>query len=566
VLTLAFAFMILAGHPESVLHVVAIGAVYGIWELIAVRPPGIAKVIFRAALAGVLSIAATAIFMLPILEALPQTAQHELRQTVFANQKRSVEPAVAGATLTANFIPFRYGWAREQIAEGAPFHPVPWSSYGGSLLLPLAIYGLVASRRRERWLFLGLAIFGWLAGNDAPVVADLLAKLPLFDIAINNRLIYAALFSVATLAALGAEAWLDRATNRPVALMMLAVLGILGAAVALAWPAMIAAGLEPSFLGKETAFLLAPLLLAAIGVAVVRAPRPALAMVVLLLLGQRTLEIGDEYPALPREAFYPPFAGLELLQREGPPFRITGLHFTLIPQTATMYGLEDVRGYQAMTHMAFNGSIPLYSVPTGWFNLVGDLERPFLSFLNVRYAIVETGLEAPAGWRRVLNAPSGQIYENTRVLPRAYIPPKIRINIPPSQVLGEMAEETDFAQRAWIHHPEGGAAPDEFANGKGRVSIEKDGMSAFRLTANMQTRGWIVVSEVFWHGWHAYEGDKRIPLREANHAFIGMFLEAGRHEIELSYTPLSFYWGSGISFVTIAGALAFAVISRRRAA
>ncbi|HEU5163029.1 MAG TPA: hypothetical protein VFV54_07785, partial [Thermoanaerobaculia bacterium] len=145
VLTLAFALMILAGHPESVLHVVAIGAIYGVWELIAVRPPGIAKVIFRSVVAGVLSIAATAIFMLPILEALPQTAQHELRQVVFANQKRSLEPEVTGAQLTANFIPFRYGWAREQIAEGAPFHPVPWSSYGGSLLLPLAVYGLVAS-------------------------------------------------------------------------------------------------------------------------------------------------------------------------------------------------------------------------------------------------------------------------------------------------------------------------------------------------------------------------------------------------------------------------------------
>lgn len=564
ILALAFAFSILAGHPESVLHVVAIGVIYGVWELIAVRPPGVVKVILRSVLAGVLAIAATAIFMLPILEALPQTAQHELRQAVYANSKRSLPLDVVGAQLTANFVPFRYGWAREDIAEGAPFHPVPWSAYGGSLLFPLAIYGLIASKRRERWLMLGLAIFGWLAGTDAPIVADFLAKLPLFDIAINNRLIFAALFALATLAGLGAEAWLERGRNGMAAGLLLGVFLVLGAAVALAWTPMIAADLEPAFLAREAAFLLAPLLLAALAVALVRAPGPALAIVILLLAGQRTLEVGDEYPTLPREAFYPPFRGLEILQREGPPFRIAGLHYTLIPQTATMYGLEDVRGYQAMTHDRFNGVIPLYSVPAAWFNIVGDLSRPFLSFLNVRYAIVEPGLDAPEGWRLVLRTPGGQIYENTRVLPRAYIPPRIRINIPEEDVLAEMAAETDFSQRAWIHHPAGGAEPDEFVNGRGRMSIEKDGMSAFRLTADMQTPGWVVVSEVFWHGWHAYVDGRRIPLRQANHAFIGMFLDAGRHEIELSYTPLSFYWGAGISFVTIAGAIVFAFRSRRR--
>jgi uncharacterized membrane protein YfhO len=82
----------------------------------------------------------------------------------------------------------------------------------------------------------------------------------------------------------------------------------------------------------------------------------------------------------------------------------------------------------------------------------------------------------------------------------------------------------------------------------------------------METRGWIVISEVFWHGWHAYEGDQRIPLRDANHAFIGLFLEAGHHEVELSYTPLSFYWGAGISFATIAGMIGWGMRRRRGAA
>jgi hypothetical protein len=52
-------------------------------------------------------------------------------------------------------------------------------------------------------------ILGVLAGIDAPVFADLLGKLPLLDIAINSRLILAAVLGVSALAALGAQVLVD---------------------------------------------------------------------------------------------------------------------------------------------------------------------------------------------------------------------------------------------------------------------------------------------------------------------------------------------------------------------
>ena len=70
--------LIFAGHPESVLHVVFVGAVYGAFELLQTRAW---KSIALAALAGILALALTAIFLLPFFDAVPQTVEHHVRMT-----------------------------------------------------------------------------------------------------------------------------------------------------------------------------------------------------------------------------------------------------------------------------------------------------------------------------------------------------------------------------------------------------------------------------------------------------------------------------------------------------
>lgn len=555
-LAISLAMAILAGHPESVLHLVALGVIYGIWELATVRPPRPVRVVMRAALGGFLALTATAVFLLPVVEALPQTIQHFTRTTFFAHQKRAQPPEIAAAYLVANVVPFRWGWAREEMVVDPPFHPLPVTGYAGSLVYPLAIAGLAWSRRKERWLLAGLAVFGWLAGSDFPVIADLIASLPLFDIALNTRFIAGTLFALAALSAFGVEVWLDQTRGREMKRLHAGAFAAAAILLAILWPAMRDGGLSVPFLVRQGAYWLVPLALAAAVLAFVAIPRRAFVALFLLLLTQRALEIGDEYPTVPRRAFYPEFEGLDRMRQEGAEDRIVGVNFTIIPQTASMYGLQDVRGYQAMTHFAFWQTIPLFSIdqPVS-FNRVGDLTRPFLSFLNVRWAIAEPGVETPPGWRMAAVTEGMTLFENERVLPRAYVPPRIRINIPEGQALEEMMAETDFAQRAWIAHPSGGAAPGEIVNGPGAVRITTPGMAHLRLHAEMQEPGWVVISQVAWHGWHARSDGERIPIRRANHAFLGIRLEPGVHVVDLTYDPRSVRWGGGISLLTIAGAI-----------
>src|SRR4029079_15864042 len=86
-----------------------------------------------------------------------------------------------------------------------------------------------------------------------------------------------------------------------------------------------------------------------------------------------------------------------------------------------------------------------------WFNRVDDLEKPFLSFLNVRYAVTWTREREHPGWKEVSRQKGTKLLENTRVIERAFLPTEV--NLGDRDPFSEMKVTTDFRQRAWIRTP-----------------------------------------------------------------------------------------------------------------
>ena len=93
--------------------------------------------------------------------------------------------------------------------------------------------------------------------------------------------------------------------------------------------------------------------------------------------------------------------------------------------------------------------------------------------------------------------------------------------------------------------------PHEIANGPGMLTLRKDGFG-LSIDAVMANDGWVVASQSAWKGWRAYVDGKRVEMKYANHAFLGLFVPAGRHHIRLMYLPDSFTRGRAISFATLA--------------
>lgn len=442
-LSAALALLIVAGHPETVLHVVTIGVIYGLrqWR----EAP-------RAILAGVIALGLTAVYLLPFAEAAPQTVEHVIRKESFAPKPYAdiIQPQQRSERIARSFLP----WVKGE----------PVSTRVGFSVLFLALF----ARRREAWFFAALAIAGFLIACGIPPLPHLLHELPLFDITLNERFAFAASFALAMLAGMGADRW----------------------------PRLI------------------PLILA-------------------VVLIERTIEDGAIYPAIDAKAFYPKEA--VSIPKHDELFRVAGIGVTLLPNGAAMYELEDVRGYEAMTFHRLAETYPIWSryVPA-FFNRIDDPPRPFLSFLNVRYILRER-----------------EVIENPQVLPRAFVPRRIRFERG-GEIVHQMSYATDFADMAWM---ESAGNPHERANGRGTVSIRRKGLE-YEIDATMENDGWVVVSESAWKGWRAYVDGHRVRTQLANRAFLGIFVPAGTHRLRLVYLPDSFVIGRAISLGTIALLLA----------
>jgi uncharacterized membrane protein YfhO len=85
-----------------------------------------------------------------------------------------------------------------------------------------------------------------------------------------------------------------------------------------------------------------------------------------------------------------------------------------------------------------------------------------------------------------------------------------------------------------------------------------------RITA--RTPGLVFLSVPFSVGWHATVDGKPVKILQANLGFMAVPVSAGDHAIELHYTTPGLLSGAIITFVTLAGLVAWWAVRRRRTA
>ncbi|HET7435091.1 MAG TPA: YfhO family protein, partial [Thermoanaerobaculia bacterium] len=563
----ALLLLVLAGHPESALHIVALAVAYFLFELFGVRREvSLRRVLVSGAGAGIAALLLSAMFLLPMLTAIPQTREALHREKTYTGRVKASTPAQLIHRTRASFLPMLEGMPGLEEEEHAADVKHGWlaTAYAGSMLFPAALFALFRSPRREKWFFAGVFVWGVAAAVSAPGLVHLLARLPGFEMAVNDRMVYFAVIALALLAALGID--VGAAGASPAGLssagegarrsnglsIIYGVTAIVIGVIALTAHT----ALAHDFILVATTRAVLPLLLAAAALLVWRAPRTSLALFALLLI-QRTGDDVDVQATVRRAAFYPKFPGLELM-RANEPFRVVGVGATLIPGTAAHYALEDVRGYQAMTFGRYFETYPLWCVEQPvWSNRVDDLSRPFLSMMNVRFAVAPASYTPPEGWSRIGGYDAYAILLNHRVLPRAFIPRSVHLG---AFGVRDMMNARDFGEESWI------VTNDPYltkANGAGRISAIREQGARLSFHASMQSEGWIVISNAAWKAWRAESDGRRLPIRFANHAFIGIQLPPGEHDVALIYRPRMFVAGAAISGAT-ALALGVAFVSMRK--
>jgi hypothetical protein len=511
-LTVALALLIFAGHPETVLHVAAIGAAYGLFER-----PGI-KAVATAICAGAIALLLTAIYLLPLLDAVPKTGEYIVRSMMYARGPLRIPSGFVHAAGISDVFPFFRVRFQQFLLPRAE---------AGSILLALAVFAIWRVRTREVWFFAAALVIGFMAGTNAWPVAQILHRLPLFDTALNDRLSSLVPLSLAMLAAYAIDNW----SPRHAAAAMGALLVVIAiAAIALPGP------IDVPRLFAETV----PLTVAAF-LALIRTEW-AITAIVAMLLVQRTIADGGLVPVHSPDVAYPRIPIIQSM-RSDTPFRVIGTGEVFLANTPTMYALESPLGSAATTLAEYAELYPLWRP----FGAVTDLSRPILSLMNVRYAVTELATPVPDGWHVATVDRASQLLENDRVLPRAFVPRYVRFGVAKKDEVDQIAAESDFRERAWLAVD---IPQQEHPNGPGTATTVP-AKSGFDVQVKMQNAGYVVISESAWPAWRAYVDGRRVKTIRADHAFLGVYVPAGQHRVRLRFLPQSFVIGRALSFATL---------------
>ena len=535
----AFLLSFSGGQPEMFFFGVATGAIVFLWEI----SRGDAREAMRAAglslLAGALAVLLSAPLLFPVLEAIHSSSEYRARSQSPARQ--SVSASQAAARLLPAALPFSHGiygkspvQSERRDGSGMPF------AYAGSLLFPLAGLALVKRSLPQpgRGLFVGFAAAGLLLGASAPGFIDILTRVPGFSLAQNYRLVFLASLGFSGLAALGAA----QAERSPGALAAAALLAaaLLLCAFLLSRGVLRERKLPDPFVRRNFAAELAPLALLAAAAAADRRGRRVVGFAALLLSAERAVEMGGTYPTLRAGTLAPPLPTLSALPRgeTAEPYRVVATGDTLRPNGSALYELEDVRGYESIVLDRFVDTYPLWCLPQrASFNRVESLDSPFLSFLNVRFAIAPPETAVPPRWVEKARGTEMAIFENPRAQARAFVPRRLGFAASSGALLAAMRKTSDFGEICWLSGDAGTST-----NGRASLTIRADGTD-LRITADAAERVLVATSIPDWRGWRMEVDRRPVPTTEINHAFVGFWLPTGRHEVLLTYRPVSFRGG-----------------------
>jgi hypothetical protein len=490
-------------------------------------------------------------------------------------------------------VPNAFGSTPGTYINAVGFSGEVWG-YAGIVAIGLGGFAFrraVGHCRREAFFFAGLAGLALLValGPATPLQGWFYAFVPGYSrIRASGRWLLLVDFAIATLAALGTENLLRllasqfaavRDDLRRIARGLGVALGIALVALALAYGALLAprdpSGPLAQFLDSATWTIILLGLGAGLLLALARgqlgASRFAMALVALVVIDL----FAASAPVPPTNDS--PLNGfnhaeaLALIRANGssPPFRVDQSKVTEIgwqPSWAATAGLESVTGTYDPQGLA--------TYARYWDATRQRHDSPRYDLLNIRYVILLPG-EAPAGETKFREVGRGQdftLYENTRPLPRAFLVGEAR-PVATADEAWAAINTTGFDPRATVYlgpSLDTAATPQALTGGAPQGTVTIDRTDSDRIVARVQSdrEAILVFSEVAYPGWRATIDGVTTPLYTADYLFRAVRVQAGNHEVRLSFTPP--LWNLGWQIAT-ASAIIFALVlalpplARRRA-
>ncbi|HEV8292707.1 MAG TPA: hypothetical protein VGP94_12325, partial [Tepidisphaeraceae bacterium] len=291
----------------------------------------------------------------------------------------------------------------------------------------------------------------------------------------------------------------------------------------------------------------------------------------------------------PKETYFPRnVAAIEKLKTL-PAARITGTFRTMMPETATGYGLADLRGYDALGPLRYyrwweHGNIG--KLPKDWYGYLLQIrnpDHPAWSLLNLGYVISAPNQPAPnpQKFQLISQGKDASIYRARQIRPRAWLASTVQKYDSSEQVLDRVAK-MDFNPEQVVlvdkQIEDGVNRKLAVEEKEGMLSSSRSGIPDFKVLGFVkqnrpevvsvvvsQGGGWLVLADTYFPGWTAtivpengkeqpaaiwpaYGVMRAVKLPETTEAIV----------VEMRYRPMSWRIGSTIAIVAWA---VFAVLA-----
>ncbi len=301
-----------------------------------------------------------------------------------------------------------------------------------------------------------------------------------------------------------------------------------------------------------------------------------LAIAELMIQGSRLYRLYD-----PKD-LYPETPLVRFLRAQPRPFRIVGAEAAFFPSTNIFAGVESIETQDPTERADY---IDFLDRTTGYsrfeyFRTVRDLNSPALDFLNVRFLVTAKGAPPPPGakWSLAYDGDDGRVFQNTDVLPRFFVPHRIRRAGTPgntsfneskaaSEMLNRFLAAPTFREEALVLLGLSvGTVSENHANVAVTEIRETTNSVRIRTSVPPQAGSAVLVASIVNDGgWSARdERGNTVFVGLANGPFLALIVPRGTREVSLKYSPPGFRLGAAISTITLVGGAVFFIIIRRR--
>lgn len=189
-----------------------------------------------------------------------------------------------------------------------------------------------------------------------------------------------------------------------------------------------------------------------------------------------------------------------------------------------------------------------------WHNFLAN--PAFLDAANVRYIVAGVEFQDPR--LREVHRGSALVYENLGALPRAWLVPQVVTTSAPDGALA-LLQRPDFDPRRTAVVNAAGTLRLPDGPLQGGAAVQRYTPDRVVVRTRQNRAALLVLADNFYAGWKARVDGRPAAILRTNHAFRGVVVPAGEHEVTFTFEPAELYTGLYIYLACLALLAAFAV-------